>query len=242
MVHIKYDNITGIILGLDPENKFINELGWISATEAAYEYILEHNGNCLIDLDSLTDIETYNLKSSKVKQLLDNASTDKEKEEILNTLPVIIDKINIIMAQNTPQQAIASKIRHFNNMCNMMITAGVLFEINDNLYQFSFKLEDQNNYAELNNFIDKGLLNEETGVNIKPNENDEYINVSPIIFKDLYNELLKNKFYHLYYLKELTKYIKTFNDTKQIERVQYEDILPNEPYQIELEEKMKIWR
>ena len=48
--------------------------------------------------------------------------------------------------------------------------------------------------------------------------------------------------YHLYYLKELTKYIKTFNDTKQIERVQYEDILPNEPYQIELEEKMKIWR
>ena len=117
----------------------------------------------------------------------------------------------------------------------MLIENGIEYSFSDGVERhFTFKEEDQLNYAETAKMAESGL--EE--VLIRGSEEEEYFIVSGEEFKGLYRDLIRNKYYQLYYLREYNKYINSLTDINDIQRLQYEIILP-EPYRSRLDEQMK---
>ncbi len=294
---IQFDPVDGTILGL---NSFflLNEISdWYSVSKEAYDFILEHNGEYVVDVQSvglnedinkytaateeikkktdllpegvsidssrgiMTEIKFLEEKKSKYAEILENGQAEdipaetvftesdetklKEKQELyaeiveinkaIESLPVVVDTSRLTMPMPSLREVINSKINKNTAYCHMLIENGIDYSFSDGVERhFTFKEEDQLNYAETEKMAESGLRE----VLIRGAEETEYFTVSATEFLGLYRELVRNKYYQLYYLREYNKYINSMTDINDIQRLQYEIILP-EPYRSRLDEQMK---
>ena len=294
---IKFDPVDGTILGL---NSFflLNEISdWYSVSKETYDFILEHNGEYIVDVQSvglnedmnkytaaaeeikkktdllpegvsidrgrgiMTEIKFLEEKKSKYAEILENGQAEdipaemvftesdeaklKEKQELyaeiveinkaIEALPVVVDTSRLTMPVPSLQEVINNKINKNTAYCHMLIENGIDYSFSDGVERhFTFKEEDQLNYAETEKMAESGLRE----VLIRGAEETEYFTVSATEFLGLYRELIRNKYYQLYYLREYNKYINSLTDINDIQRLQYEIILP-EPYRSRLDEQMK---
>lgn len=224
MKFILFDDVNETIMGLSSKEQLDYESGWYTLSDEAYDFILQNNGSYLVNVSSIKDkIEQY-------KTIVENY---KNHNCILNY--IVVDTDNLYMKDKQLINVIRSKIRKNNSYCNMYIENGIYYDINEEEKHFTYKLEDQMNYNEIKDLINNNLI--EDNIPIKASEDDEYIDVSIDIFNEIYNKLIKNKFYQLFYLRQYNEYIKSLDDITTIEKLPYEIELP-EPYLTNLNEQL----
>lgn len=270
MHFIKYDDVDGIILGLDIEEKLDINNGWVTASDEAYNFVLEHNGQYIVDVDAVNSrIEEYREKSieymtatEKFNEIYEKKLTEyKEAMEKFNELDpedqeappvldledspvldyIVVEKQHLIFPEKHLSAVIRNRIRKNMLYCGMFIENGVDYQLsNGEKKHYSYKIEDQINYQQLKGLISQGVLNDETGIPIKADGEDEYTYVSVEEFDGLYKELIKNKMYQLFYLRQYNEYTRALPTINDVHRLQYEMILPEE-YQVRIDEQMSLF-
>lgn len=222
--YILYDNELGTILGLDINPKNIDS-SWITLSEEAYYFILDNNGLYKIELNELKNRqEEYNLLS------------DKDKNDYIM---VIKDILIPIEREVELEDIINSIISKNSNWCSKYITKGIRFKLDDGTVKYhSYDTANQINIEQINNLIEEGVLQDSVPIKFRDEEIYTFISISE--FKRLYRELIKNKYFHLFYLREYNDYVKTITDTNKLHRLSYETGLPEE-YRAKVNEKLKLF-
>ena len=100
------------------------------------------------------------------------------------------------------------------------------------------KIEDQINFLEIRNLYNERILITDNKIPLKAKDENEYdlLPISTVI--DIHNKLIKNKHYNLFFLYQLNEYVSTLTSLNDINRLQYETILP-EKYQNIIKEQME---
>lgn len=225
MKYILLDIKDGTILGLEVDSKFKNINNWYTATDEAYEFILDNNGSYIINIDSFNE-------KLKIYETL----SDKDKE-----LFIFITENDLvkIVYEDSLDEAIYSLISKNSNAAKMYILNGITFKLdNGESKKQKYEIEDQVNIEQLNLLVTQNLLDE---VPIKFHGDEEYSYLSISEFKRLYNDLLYNKYWHLFYLRIYNNYIKSIDDINKLHRLSYETGLPAE-LRKEVDEKLKIFK
>lgn len=169
---------------------------------------------------------------------IDNYYTLSEEgynEILLNNCPeyyVLVDKINydneIVISMNELSNEINYDIKTLRenlvnksyNYCKTYIEDGIIY----NNKHYTYKLEDQMNYEQILNLINNNILISD--IPIKASGEREYSYITIEEFKTIYTQLLKNKYFNLFYLQEINNYVKTIENKQMFERYNYETFLP----------------
>lgn len=222
MKWIYFDELDGTILGLSIDSRADkDDYHWQTLTDEAYKEILKHNGQYKVILDKAQKrIDQYAAKSCPTDYC---AITTEE----------ISKEPDIDMELERKKKSLKA-----NAFCNMHIENGVRFRLNNGVEKrYTYKIEDQINYEQLIRLVESGALTEDERVLIKASGESEYDALTVEEFKNLYRALLKNKYYHLFYLYQFNAYIKTITDITLLNRIQYETTLP-QPYINKIDEQL----
>lgn len=229
MYYIFFDDIEGIILGLSDVERLDVDNNWVSLSEEAYNFILDNNGQYIVDLDSIQDkIEIYKEEINKLKE---------NQIETINY--IVVEKNNLKLPETKLKNVILNKIKKNNSYCQMFIENGVVYTFEDGTKkQYTYKIEDQINFLEIRNLYNEGILITDNKIPLKAKDENEYdlLPISTVI--DIHNKLIKNKHYNLFFLYQLNEYVSTLTSLNDINRLQYETILP-EKYQNIIKEQME---
>jgi len=181
---------------------------YIQLTDETYDFILNNNGLYKVDLSKIDDSFDNTITKEMLISII-NDNIEKQKENIIS--------------KNS-------------ELCSMFIKNGVTFTLNDGTKKkYLYSEYNQINIQELNDLINNNVII--STVPIKFNDDDHYSFISIDEFKKLYNQLLRNKYFHLFYLREYNDYIKTITDYNKLCRMNYETGLPEEKRN-EIEEKL----
>lgn len=233
MIFVFFDDIEGTILGFSTEEEKLDiENNWVTISKEAYDFILENNGQYLINVNLISN------KLNEYKNILKKYISNEIEE--LNY--IVVDKSDLYIPDKDLSGVILNRIRKNNLYCKMFIENGITYTFtNGERKQFTFKTEDQNNYIEIRKLIKDGILNNETKIPIKAKDDSEYSFITIEQFTDIHNKLIKNKFYQLFYLRQYNEYTKNLNSINDVHRLQYEMILPD-MYQKVIDEQMKSFQ
>jgi len=199
--------MNGTILGFSIDEKPNDN--YYEIDKETYNFILEHNGQYIVNLGSIND----------------------------NTN--IITKDNICMPQVNLQETIIRQLNKNNKLCNMFIENGIVYTINNIDKHITYKIEDQVNCMEIYKLYKDSILSKEDMIPFKASEDTEYMYININTFLDIYNKLIKNKYYQLFYLRQVNDYVCSLKNINDIYRFQYEMILPQK-YQDKLNEQMSM--
>lgn len=218
MYYIFFDDVAGTILGLSVEEKLDVENNWFTVSDEAYNFILDNNGKYLINTKSVEH------KIAEYKEIV-NKYKNNEIDE-LNY--IVIEKSDLCLPEKNLKEVIFNRLGKNNSYCRMFIENGIDYILeNGEKKHYSYKEEDQINFNEIKNLISEGILTDETGIPLKASGEIEYDYVSVKEFNEIYDKLVKNKFYQLFYLGQYNEYVKNLKSINDVHRLQYEMILPD---------------
>ena len=215
------------------------EIGLLQEKKQKYEEYEAHAKTLLNETGNSLIIPEESIFTPEDEAALGEKTALKDSllalDKAIEALPVVVDTSRLTMPVPSLREVINSKINKNTAYCHMLIENGIEYSFSDGVERhFTFKEEDQLNYAETAKMAESGLRE----VLIRGTEEKEYFTVSAAEFLGLYRELIRNKYYQLYYLREYNKYINSLTDINDIQRLQYEIILP-EPYRSRVDEQMK---
>lgn len=221
MYFIKYDNVGGTILGLSKKVQLDISDGWVTTNEGCYNFILEHNGQYIID----TENEALKTAVSEYATILSTYDNDATNEEI--DLPIVMttDYLVKISSEISIEDLLTGITTKNSAYCKNLIEAGVKYTIDGITYRFTYTVEDQLNYAELEKLVADGSL---TTVPVRGTGEDEYIYISAEKFTQLNESLKANRFYQLFRLREFNAHLSTITDKDVLKNINYESGLPEE--------------
>ena len=158
-----------------------------------------------------------------IKKVAEYANSFKE---LTNDIPLILPE-HLMITKSITKAKQAKK--HKNEMYkNLFIEGGVKFKE----YNFPFKLEDRIIYLENHSF-------KHPKVSVY-NSDNELIELDKSDFEELYFNQLKNKKYYEVYTIQLNKFIDTFEDYDELQKINYEYDLPDKYSQVIKEEMDKF--
>jgi hypothetical protein len=158
-----------------------------------------------------------------IKKVAEYANSFKE---LTNDIPLILPE-HLMITKSIDKAKQAKK--HKNEMYkNLFIEGGVKF----GEYNFPFKLEDRIIYLENHSF-------KHPKVSVY-NSDNELVELDKSDFEELYFSQLKNKKYYEVYTIQLNKFIDTFEDYDELQKINYEYDLPDEYSQVIKEEMDKF--
>lgn len=227
---IRIDTVDGTIMGL--ADQFVSNVddNWFTTDEETYNFILKNNGLYTVDITSISD---------KIAQYKESLRVMKTSE--LQSVDIVVTKDNLKLPERDLAGVKINRIEKNNVYCNMYIKNGISYTFEDGTSKrYSYKLEDQINFAELRSLYTQGILSEEDKVMLKANEEQEYELVPIKIVIDIHNKLIKNKHYQLFYLRQMNNYVNSLTTINDVHRLQYEMNLPEE-YQTIIDKQMETY-
>lgn len=230
MYSIRIDTVDGTIMGLT--DQFISNIddNWFATDEETYHFLLKNNGLYIVDIASISD---------KITQYKETLCTMKTSDT--QSIDIVVTKENLKLPEKDLTSVKINRIEKNNVYCNMYIENGISYTFEDGTSKrYSYKLEDQVNFAELRALYTQGILSDDDKVPLKANEEQEYELVSMKTVIDIHNELIKNKHYQLFYLRQMNNYVNSLTTINDVHRLQYEMNLPEE-YQTIIEQQMQIY-
>lgn len=219
MYFIKYDNVEGTILGLSKKVQLDFSDGWVTTNEDCYNFILDHNGEYIVDT------ENEALKTAVSEYTAALSSYDSDLAEVDLPVVVAIDYLSKISYSVTLEELLVGITTKNSAYCKNLIETGVKYAVDGNVYRFTYTVEDQLNYADL----EKAIVDENlTSIPVRGTGEDEYIYISAEEFTKLNESLKANRFYQLFRLREFNSYLSTITDKSLLKETDYESGLPEE--------------